>query len=360
MKSRLYTLLIFLAFVIPIYLFADATITGHVTEEEDEIKDIGTYSILPHTSTEMPHNLSTYEIIKNASAKLYKDALECEARGTLIECIRQKMDRMHWYTDCLEGRELVFEQFVDEYTLCALSEDDYCYCELTLPEEELMISDTFRLDKRETKPIMVPVVDAEGTGIVINTEEHHFLLSDKLKVMKNIEEVKSIDYNGKAIVYKNKDKMVFVPSKALDARTCVPANKRQYVFCAKYGEKVYTRKDEQEIGYKFAMDFRDDEAPEQVNFNLREDEGTIVVQWEPVQDADLDHYSVYCSMTGEFDSPNTRTNSNSIILDNCVVQGTAHNFLEGSTYHIAVVAVDKSNNMGEFLSESIKIPKTEN
>jgi len=378
LKKNIYSLFIFLIIASPIYFFSSKTIssmneiTGFAIKEDNNHNnnaDSFKYSIYPHFKVMPEHNLSAYDKIKISSAKLIKEALECENLAELETCITQKMDRKHWKINCLKDEELAFANIASQYALCQESDDKFCYCEISLDEGEYDITienNTFDMGELKTRFPISAAVDILGNGVLSFADKEPFhLISEKggnkqtLKIGEN-----NIEYDKTMIIYKNKETMVFVPKKTINAHECFIPNKRKYVFCADYNETVYTKEKTQELIYKFALDFTDDTIPKQTMFDIKEKTGKIIIDITPSTEPDIDHYNIYCSAQPFSNikdmSPTIRIKDTKTQLSGYFEDGEYIVFKQDTDYYVSVVPVDKSNNhVMDVVTKSVQMQKVE-
>jgi len=360
LKSAMYTLLLFVIVAAPVYHLS-GNITGHVVSEETASVE-GEYSISPDFKVAIT-DPGSYDIISEQAHSLLADVWACELATpayTLERCIRTRMNET-WSIDSLSDEEQYFVDFIEEFMACAESEDNFCMCEIPVEEHVLGITShkgtKFNMSNLE---YIYPNATAEldtYPGDIIRSSDTNVSFTIKNKIISGASMAPlTVD---PIFFYKIDDKMLMVPnvkqSRLNDLKYCYPKKKRTFVFCADSGKEVYALKDNvydyHKLEYKFAIDFSDKIAPAPVGFqaqNVEDSSQSLLVRWDRAPEIDLDHYNVYVSPRSFVSvkdlEPVARSNDLSFTVNQYREQDISKPILDGISYYIAVVAVDRSDN----------------
>ncbi len=370
-------------------------ITDDSTSGSGSKKPNGQYSIKPDFTLDLDTNFSEYKDMRIEARNLIKESMECEDTGeTLDKCIRLKTNKgADWSADCGDDEEKAFTGFIGQYMLCSQSEDNYCLCEITVPDKDYELEykkqDTgtmFTMNNREFYlGSAAPSIDNPASIWVTEDElnpvdSFNVDLSGKdaahVTIARGSSEQK-YDYGSTIPFFRVDDKLILLSQDKVDSlrkqsaadptkelRNCPLPNKRRYDFCVDSKKTVYSYdKYSDKYGanpliYRFALDFSDNTVPGQpTGVSAAVSDNGMTVSWTPLSEPDIDHYNIYC-LDHLFEDlklmrPSAQVeHPKSTVL---ITEFPSFNYFtqiaRGGTYYVAVVPVDRSNN---YMKENIR------
>jgi hypothetical protein len=395
-KNALYVFLLFVIIATPLYYLSGQgmeAMTGHVTSAGKQTVAIGDYRIKPDFKVTVNDPLADYSTLRTSARKLVTDVQGCtDMTGKCVE----KLLPQGWSTDCGTADERLFASVVEGYLLCAQSEDNYCTCEIPVTFTETNKGKDYEISIDSDADITLfslgdqtmtysgrTVVDLTNDGKLSAAPDTYQLVwdigfsSDKVKratiqsikipaadlewYLENVrasvslalpvDRGEKLDYSttAKYVVYKTPESLLFISpeerTRLPDLRTCQPANKQIYRFC------VDSKKGSETITYRFALDFSDATVPVQPSFavaDAKQSKQSLTVSFSPSADKDIDHYDVYCSKSQYSDLKDMpvalRVVGSPVPLTVCPEQEKTVPIVDGTTYYVSVIAVDRSNN----------------
>ena len=388
--------MVFLVLALPIFLYADHTIdsiTGMASDEPEEKEEKlpepdGEYSITPNFALGFSYDLEIYKELRTKVRKLVKDVQECE--GSWSQCIDKNIPD-GWSRQCGTEEEQVFADVVEKIRLCSRSEDDFCVCEIpfdpSLGEGEFQI-DMERYDSG-TEFVMGDMgymldsvhiaADLDDDGLFRDSTVGGselaigFSYSDgddkeALEYARFLQDRRLQDFGYDLLLYKKGADLMAVSAldyhKAMQKaesepnifyRACQLPKKTTYKFCVDTGERIEAYADgevsEERLVHRFALDLADAKAPEQPELIVQDNpgaKGSLLLDWESTA-PDIDHYDVYVKKSPIEDlhdiRPTVITEDTSLVLRELVSHDRIFPIEDAEIYYVAVVPVDRSNNM---------------
>ena len=344
----------------------DSTPAYDSPPEEQQIS----YAVKPSFTASIDYDPGEYTLIREQAETLYEQARSCRMEEA---CISGLLTGLGWNRDCTDKG---LDHFIESYMLCAQSEDNYCLCDIpitgfsdeyTIGFENLGDGVLFRMeDDSYPQATGYPNVDMADDGLLgrARGKEYQFILtldySRARATVTGAGETDKFAYNYQTSIpfYKIDNEMVLIKAeerRGSDAPACHPALKTVHKLCAP-SKRLFTAEEgalrRVPVEYRFALDFSDSEPPAQPDFTVQDNpdaSNSLLIRWA-ASDPDTHHYNIYAakreftSTAGMQPSGRAESDERQFVLSQLRSHDLTQAIADETTYYIAVVAVDTSNN----------------